>query len=173
MSLLLLAMSVLSAWLTYNVYRPRYYGRAAVWSFFAGWLWGELALHMIVAQVLVAALFAAAGAVEGLSGQIAILIMTTSCGALAYSYLESERAGHAIESALRVGLVDDSANRLSVSRAGESFSGRSGCGTRKSRRSRGSASTANVESISSSTSIGTDRCRIAVRCSSRFTGVPG
>jgi acetyl esterase/lipase len=107
MSVIFLAISVVSAWLTYNVYRPQFVGRAAVWSFFTGWLWGELALHMISAQIVVAVLFALAGATQGFVGHLALVVTTASCAALAYSYFESERAGAAIEGALRAGLGDD------------------------------------------------------------------
>ena len=107
MSLLFLLISLASAWLTYNVYRPRYTGRAAVWSFFLGWLWGELALHVLVAQAFVTLVFALAGAIEGPTGYVAVTILTASCVMLAYSYFESESAAHAIERALREGLGED------------------------------------------------------------------
>jgi acetyl esterase/lipase len=102
----LLSLSLASAWLTYNVYRPHYTGRRAVWSFFLGWLWGELALHMIAVQVIVAAAFVAAGWTNGIVGAFALLLLTLSCAALAYDYLESESAAYAIERALRAGLGD-------------------------------------------------------------------
>lgn len=112
MSLLLLLISLASAWLTYNVYRPRHAGRSAIWSFFLGWLWGELALHIIVAQAFVALVFALAGAINGPVGYLAVTILATSCALLAYSYLESERAAHVVEKALREGLGEDYERRV-------------------------------------------------------------
>jgi acetyl esterase/lipase len=107
MTLLFLLTALASACLTYNVYRPRYTGRAAIWSFFLGWLWGELAPHMLVAQGFVTLVFALAGAIEGPMGYVAVAILTVSCAMLAYSYLESESAAHAVERALCEGLGED------------------------------------------------------------------
>jgi acetyl esterase/lipase len=107
MSLLFFAMSLASAWLTYNVFRPRYRGRRQVLSFFLGWLWGELAIHVIVVQAVLAAGFALAGATDGALGNLALIILAASCGALGYSYSESESAGPTMENALRVGLGED------------------------------------------------------------------
>jgi acetyl esterase/lipase len=107
-----LLMSLLSAWLTYNVYRPRYRGRGYVRSFFLGWLWGELAPHVIAVQLLLAAVFAWAGAIEGVFGYAALAILAASCGALGYSYLESESAAVAIERALVEGLGEGYESRI-------------------------------------------------------------
>jgi len=112
MTLLFLVMSLVSASFTYNVYRPRFTGRAAIWSFFLGWLWGELALHLIVAQAFVTLVFALSGAIEGPLGYIAIAILTVSCSMQAYNYFESESAAQAIERALRQGLGDDYEHRV-------------------------------------------------------------
>ena len=112
MSFLFLLIGIASAWLTYNVYRPRYVGRAAVWSFFLGWLWGELAPHFIIAQAFLTLVFALAGAIEGPVGYLAVAILTASCAMLAYNYLESESAGQAIENALRDSLGEDYQNRV-------------------------------------------------------------
>lgn len=112
MSLLFLLVALVSAWLTYNVYRPCYVGRMAIWSFFLGWLWGELALHMIVAQGFLTLVFALAGAIEGPLGYAGIVILTGSCAMLAYNYLESETAGRAVENALREALGPDYERRV-------------------------------------------------------------
>lgn len=104
MTLLFFAMSLASAWLTYNVFRPRYRGRGYVLSFFLGWFWGELAMHAIAVQLIVAAGFAIAGATDGALGGLSLAILAASCGALAFSYFESESAGPTMENALRVGL---------------------------------------------------------------------
>jgi acetyl esterase/lipase len=112
MSFLFLLISLASAWLTYNVYRPRFTGRAAIWSFFLGWLWGELALHLIVAQAFVTLVFALAGAIEGPVGYAAVVILTASCAMLAYGYFESESAARAVERALREGLGADYEQRV-------------------------------------------------------------
>jgi acetyl esterase/lipase len=107
MTFLFLLISLASASLTYNVYRPSYTGRAAIWSFFLGWLWGELALHMIVAQAFITLVFALSGAIEGPLAYIAVAILTVSCSMQAYNYLEAESAAQAVERALREGLGDD------------------------------------------------------------------
>ena len=112
MSLVFFLLGLLSAYLTYNVYRPQFHGRAAVWSFFLGWLWGELAPHVILGHVVLAMLFVAAGAVDGVLGLLGMVLFTTSAAALVYNYLESESAARAIESALRAGLGDDYASRI-------------------------------------------------------------
>jgi acetyl esterase/lipase len=112
MSLLFLLIALASAWLTYNVYRPRYAGRAAIWSFFLGWLWGELAPHVILAHAFVTLVFALAGAIDGPVGYVAVTILTASCAILAYSYLEAESAAHAVERALREGLGEDYERRV-------------------------------------------------------------
>lgn len=112
MSVLFLLIALASAWLTYNVYRPRYAGRAAIWSFFLGWLWGELAPHMIVAQAFVTLVFALSGAIDGPVGYLAVTVLSASCAMLAYGYLESESAGHAVERALREALGQDYERRV-------------------------------------------------------------
>jgi acetyl esterase/lipase len=109
---LLLFLSLASAWLTYNVYHPQHNGRRAVWSFFLGWLWGELALHMIALQVIVATVFVATGSADGIVGALALLVLTISCTALAYHYLEAESAAHAIETTLRSTLGDAYESRV-------------------------------------------------------------
>ena len=112
MSFAFFLLGLFSACLTYNVYRPQFHGRAAVWSFFLGWLWGELAPHVILGHVVLAMLFVAAGAVDGVLGLLGMVLFTTSAAALIYNYLESESAARAIESALRAGLGDDYASRI-------------------------------------------------------------
>ena len=62
---LFLFVSLIGAWLTYNVYRPMFApSRRAALSFFAGWLTAELALHHIAWQAVATVLFVWAGALR-------------------------------------------------------------------------------------------------------------
>jgi acetyl esterase/lipase len=102
MAWLFLIFSIVSAALTYNLFHPFDRGRRrVVLSFFAGWLWGELALHAIAVQVLVAILFAALGVLESWVGVIALAITIGSCGALAWGYRLALMAAPVVERALR------------------------------------------------------------------------
>jgi hypothetical protein len=79
MSWLLLAVAMLGALATFNVYRPRYRpSTLSVFSFFAGWLTAELALHQIALQVLVAAVLVAEGAVSAWPGWLGLATMVVS-----------------------------------------------------------------------------------------------
>jgi acetyl esterase/lipase len=104
---LFLASSVLWLALAANVLRPlRAPGGVAIVSFFAGWLVGELALHAIVVQVLVAGAFVAAGALEGWSGGIALALAAVSCALLVQSQRQAAHARHVVETAFRESLGD-------------------------------------------------------------------
>jgi hypothetical protein len=107
MNWFLLLLGLVSAGLTYNVRHPIQRGfRARAFGFFAGWLWGELAPHIIAVQVLLVVAFAAGGAIEGFAGVVGLLLVAGSCGVLANIYLESGKAGAIVERALRDGLGD-------------------------------------------------------------------
>lgn len=119
MALSFLIISLVSAWLTYNVYRPLSSGpRVAFLSFLMGWTWGELALHVVVAEVVLVALFAGAGVLGSSLGQLALFITALSCGALAYQYLEfGSAAAAAVDDALEKGLGRDYRGDLAAERS--------------------------------------------------------
>ena len=108
MALVFLIFGLLSVALTFNVYVPRMRGKRSVgWSFLFGWIWGELAPHIILFHILIVAVFAAAGVLDTASGLLGLLLVALSCGALGYGYLESEKARDAMDRALRDGLGED------------------------------------------------------------------
>lgn len=93
MSFLFLLLALVSALLTYNVLRPVFrHPKWIVPSFLAGWLAGELALHVIAVQLLLVFLFTLAGAVKGFWGGIAILLFAGSWLVLAYHYFSGYKA---------------------------------------------------------------------------------
>ncbi len=97
-----LLFSLVSAGLTYNMFHPSDRGeRRVIFVFFASWLWGELALHAILLQALIAVGFVAAGAASSWHGLLALAITIGSCIALGYGYRESLLAAPAAERALR------------------------------------------------------------------------
>ena len=96
-----LLVSLLGAWLTFNVYRPHYAtGRRAVLSFFTGWLTGELALHHIAFQMVATLFFVWQGALDHTAGRVALWISMASWMGLAVAYFQGWSAERAIETAL-------------------------------------------------------------------------
>ena len=108
MSTFFLLLSLLFGVLAYNLYRPNYkHLKISTLSFLAGWLTGELALHHIVWQVTVVALFIWAGVVEGAGGALGMVICIAAWFAMGYFYLRGNEAKNEIESALSEGLGDN------------------------------------------------------------------
>jgi acetyl esterase/lipase len=108
MSWLLLAVAMLGALATFNVYRPRYRPPTlSVFSFFAGWLTAELALHQITLQVLVAAVLVAEGALSAWPGWLGLATMLVSSLLLWRFHGQAREAAEAVERGLRAGLGDD------------------------------------------------------------------
>jgi acetyl esterase/lipase len=108
MSWCLFLWAILSALLTYNVYYPAYApGRRAAASFFAGWLVGELALHHIGLQAIVAFALSWNGALHAFVGQVGGVILIASWVALARAYFRADRTGWILEQALREELGPD------------------------------------------------------------------
>jgi acetyl esterase/lipase len=104
-SWLLLVLALAGALGTWNAYRPRYRPAwLALFSFFAGWLTAELALHQIAAQVLIAAALIASGALSAWPGWLAVPILLTSWIFLWRCHLQAREAAHAVERGLRLGL---------------------------------------------------------------------
>jgi acetyl esterase/lipase len=108
LSAIFLSLSLLGAWLTFNVYRPHYArGKWAVFSFVTGWLTGELALHHIAFQMLVTLWFVWMGALQHTAGRIAVWISIASWIGLAVAYLRGWSAEQAIEKSLAEALGHD------------------------------------------------------------------
>ncbi|XOV86003.1 MAG: alpha/beta hydrolase fold domain-containing protein [Pseudomonadota bacterium] len=105
MTTLLFLFSLVSGWTAYNLYHPIHHrGVASVVSFLAGWLVGELALHVIAVQLFLVFLFAWAGAIEGLLGALALLVFVVSWAAMGYFYLTGRDARATVAGALQAGL---------------------------------------------------------------------
>ncbi len=102
---LYLLLSLSGAWLAWNSLRPTYApGRRAIFSFFAGWLTSELALHHVAFQLVATLVFAVAGAFHGTVGRLGLAIAVVSWIALVIDYLRGARAGAATDHALSEGL---------------------------------------------------------------------
>ncbi len=100
-SWLFLAVSLWGAWFTWNAYRPiRRHQRLSVFSFLAGWLTSELALHHITWQAVATGVFVWLGALAHLPGKIGLAITLCSWAALVYNLLQAKSAGADVEAAL-------------------------------------------------------------------------
>jgi acetyl esterase/lipase len=107
MAWLFLALSLVGAWLTYNVYRPVFAHKVlSSVSFLAGWITGEMALHWIVAQALVSAGLIAAGALAGPAGMLAAGITVVSWGFMARAYFRAHEAAPVLKRALAEDGID-------------------------------------------------------------------
>ncbi len=112
MTTLFLLLSLLFAWLAYNLYHPVYHHlKLSVLSFMAGWLTGELALHHIIWQVLLVSLFILGDAVQGFSGAFGFLLCVTSWLAMGYFYINGNEAEHEMNAALTEGLGEGYENQ--------------------------------------------------------------
>ncbi len=108
MSWLFLMLSLLGAWLTYNTYQPIYAPpRRAAFSFFAGWLTAELALHHLAVQALVTLLFVRSGVLHTWPGKLGGLITIVSWIGLWRCYWRAREAAPAVERAVREALGND------------------------------------------------------------------
>ena len=108
MTLLFILFSLLVAWSAYNLYHPVYRrAKLATASFLFGWLIGELALHHIIWQAIIVALFVWAGAVSGFFAAIALLLCVAAWTAMMWFYIAGDRAKKTTESSLRQGLGQD------------------------------------------------------------------
>ena len=107
MSWLFFLLSLVGAWLTYNAYQPIYAPpRRATFSFFAGWLTAELALHHLAVQALVTLLFIRAGALHAWPGKLGLLVTIVSWVFLWRCYWRGREATPVVERALRETLGD-------------------------------------------------------------------
>ena len=93
MTFVFFILSLISLVCTYNVIYPRY--RHPNWivpSFLAGWLVGELAIHVVVAQLFIVFWFVFFGKVHGFLGAMGILLFVSSWLVLAYHYFSGFKA---------------------------------------------------------------------------------
>jgi len=103
--MLFFLFSLVVGWQAWNLYHPNFtQPRWSATSFLAGWLTGELALHVIFWQVLITAFFVLTGAVSGFFGAIGFLLCTTAWVTMAYYYYESTYAEAEVTLALHDGL---------------------------------------------------------------------
>lgn len=101
-------LSLMFAWLSYNLYRPIYSPpQPATFSFITGWLTGELAVHHILWQSLLVLLFAWGGAVSGFWGMLGLGLCLVAWAGMGYFYLSGNEARYAVEDAMAEGLGAD------------------------------------------------------------------
>ena len=112
-SWLLLLVALAGALSTWNVYQPRYRPPwLALFSFFAGWLTAELALHQIAVQLLIAAVLVAYGALSAWPGWLALPILVTGWLFLWRCHGNAHAAADAVERGLQLGLGVDYRSRI-------------------------------------------------------------
>jgi len=93
MTLLFFILSVISVGFTFNVIYPQYYHpKLIVPSFLFGWLVGELAMHVVVAQLFIVSWFVFFGNVAGFLGATGVVLFVGSWLTLAYHYFSGFKA---------------------------------------------------------------------------------
>ncbi len=102
---LFLGASLWGAWFTYNGFRPmERASRRAAFSFFAGWLTSELALHHLAWQALPTAVFIWAGALATWPGRLGLAVTLGSWVGLVLLFRSARGAEGVVEQALGEGL---------------------------------------------------------------------
>ena len=115
MFLLYLIFTSLVIWSAYNLYRPIYrHDKLNAVSFLAGWLTGELALHHVVWQSIIFALFVWSGTVSGFVAAVTTLGCITAWIAMIWFYIGGERARATMDNALSDGLGQDYMTQISA-----------------------------------------------------------
>jgi len=105
MSTFFFLLSILYAWMAWNLYHPNFrHQKGSILSFAFGLLTGELGLHVIFSQAVTVAFFVLVGAVWGVFGAIGFLLCAASWGAIAFYYYESAKAEKEVNSCLKQGL---------------------------------------------------------------------
>jgi acetyl esterase/lipase len=105
---LFLGVSLWGAWFTYNAYRPiTAHPQLSILSFFAGWLTTELALHHIVWQAVLTALFVWAGALDAWPGVLGLAVTLASWAGLVGCLWIAHGSRTVVERALADGLGAD------------------------------------------------------------------
>lgn len=84
-----------------NVWRPaRAPGSVAIVSFFAGWLVGELALHAVAGQLLLAAVLVELGALVAWPGVAGLALSLVACALLLAAHRRAVASRHVVHAAL-------------------------------------------------------------------------
>jgi acetyl esterase/lipase len=105
--------SLIGAWFTCNGFRPAYSTPwRAGFSFFAGWLTAELAVHHLAWQAAMTAFFVWAGALDTWPGRAALAITIVSWIGLGRLFWHAHDAEQAIENALESTLGADYQERI-------------------------------------------------------------
>ena len=92
MTWLLLGFGVFSALATLNAFWPVRTPLLAIVGFFAGWLTIELALHSLIAHVVVLAWLCSEGGLDGWPGVVGLVLALGGCVGLVALHLRSRRA---------------------------------------------------------------------------------
>lgn len=106
-----LAVSVVGAALVVNAYRPLRSGPVSVFSFFSGWLTGELPVHNIVWQAMATVLFGFLGAFDSWPGWVGLGITAAAWIGLVGLHRSGASAGEVIHEAL-AGARDEVVDRV-------------------------------------------------------------
>jgi acetyl esterase/lipase len=108
-----LVFSVIGFLLTLNALRPFPFTAFAIVSFFTGWIASELAPFHLVIHLVVSGILIAGGAVEGTAGTVALVLSVLTAVGLVVLIWQASKVGDVVEAALREGLGDDYADRIS------------------------------------------------------------
>jgi acetyl esterase/lipase len=108
MGVAFLVLSVIGAVFTLNALAPR--SRRSVFavpSFFAAWPWTELAPQLLVVELVLAGVFAWAGALESTAGKVALGVSVLSWAGMAVLVRRASGSGPHVQRALADGLGAD------------------------------------------------------------------
>ncbi len=93
MNVVFFLFTVLCALLALNVLRPVFHHpKWSVYSFLAGWLVGELAVHVVLVELFIAFWFVLFGAVHGFWGALGMVVLALTWLSLAYHYFSGYKA---------------------------------------------------------------------------------
>lgn len=105
MTLTVWLYTLLCVGLTINIYRPVLrHPRAMVYSFFAGWFAGELALQLTLIQMLLTVVLIFSHSFAGIMGMVALVALLANWLALLRYYYQGRALGPQLDSNLKKGL---------------------------------------------------------------------
>lgn len=104
--------SLWGAWFTYNAHRPLVHSAFAPVSWFAGWLTTELAVHHILWQAVLVAVFLWIGVQDTFPGMLGLFATAVSWVGLAACAWKARGTGFVVEHALVSGLGTDYRERM-------------------------------------------------------------
>ena len=116
MSVTFLAVAAVGFVLAANAVKPLPVPPDGIPSFFAGWLTAELAPQHLVGHVIVTGVFVALGAVEGVTGTVALALAVATAVILIGLIVQSQRSRDLVERAMCDGLGTDYADAIDVER---------------------------------------------------------